>query len=83
MFPNLSSQRDARSRALNTFSKDVRSRCTLAIEELFKKDRGNLDEIVSFLPDTVAATINCYAVNCSFCQWNHLCLADSIKAAGG
>ena len=67
MFPNLSSQRDARSRALNAFSKDVRSRCTLVIEELFKRGRGDLDEIVSFLPDTVAATINCYAGNCSFC----------------
>ena len=39
----------------------------MVIEELFKKGRGDLDEIVSFLPDTVAATINCYAANCSFC----------------
>ena len=61
MFPNLTSQRDARSRALNAFSKDVMSRCTFVIEELFKKGRGDLDEIVSFLPDTVAATINWYA----------------------
>ena len=67
MFPNLSSQRDARSRAMNAISKDVRSQCTLVIEELFKRGRGDLDEIVSFLPDTVAATINCYAGNCSFC----------------
>ena len=72
MLPNLTSQRDARSRALNEFSKDVRGRCTLVIEELFKKGRGKLDEIVSFLPDTVAATINAYAVNCRFCPQKSL-----------
>ena len=51
----------------------------MAIEELFKKGRGNLDEIVSFLPDTVVATINSYAGNCSVCPEKSLLCSEVDK----
>ena len=67
MFRYLSCLRDAKRRGLNAFSKDVRSRCSLIIDELFQKRQGYIEVIVSVLPDTVSATIECYSGNCSFC----------------
>lgn len=72
MFPELSGLRDARRRALTAFSKDVKSRCSLITEELFKKGDGDMKKVIHTLPDVVAATIECYAGNCSNCTGNSL-----------
>lgn len=51
IFPNISSLTDASSRALNTFSKDVR--CL----RKFKKCEGDIDKIVSLLTVAVDETV--------------------------
>ena len=69
----------ARGRALRALSKDISARCSLIIEKLTKLGDGKLENTMSYLPSVRAATIECYAGNCSYCAENALVCSGTAE----
>jgi hypothetical protein len=65
-----------RQQATRAFAQDVKARSNAVIEKLRITGDGDLSKVIHRLPDVRAATIECYAGNCS------LCPQDSLVCAG-
>ena len=62
----------ARQEATTAFARDIKARSSGIIEKLRVAGDGDLTKEVHRLPEIRAATIECYAGNCSFCPHNSL-----------
>ena len=71
----------ARQQAVAAFARDLKSRCSQVIDHLRALGDGDLKNSISKLPEVCAATVECYAGNCSFCP-HHSLVCSGIGGTG-
>lgn len=72
LFEGKKHSRAVTQQAISAFAKDIKARCGAIIQKLRTVGNGNLVEHIDRLPSIRAATLNCYAGNCSFCPHDSL-----------
>ena len=48
-------------------ARDIKQRCNAVVEEMARRGKGDITKMITHLPSTRNATVECYAGNCSNC----------------
>ena len=68
MFPGTTRERKKHEQTV--LSQDLKARCSLVFNEMWKKYNGNFEKIKMRLPKVLEATLSCYAGDCSKCRYH-------------
>ena len=61
------STREKKKQGQKVLSQDLKARCSLVFNEMWKENCGNLEKIKKCLPRVLDATVRCYTGDCSKC----------------
>ena len=75
MFPGAT--RETKKVEQRVLSQDIKARCSLVFNEVWKENCGNFEKIKKRLPKILEATLSCYDGDCSKCR------ANSYVCGGG